>query len=308
MILRIRWNDSSHGLCRRGATRLIRCDRGLQVNLLLIRGLGHSGTTILDLALGAHPQITGLGEAIRILERPRPGEENRGPARLRGELRHQRRCTCGQLASDCPVWGPVLEWLPANDERPIGDKLNHLVTVLDGQRPETDLHWAVDSYQADLQVPQLSWPSGEIRCLFLVRDVRSWVHSRSHGRDRPAADWRALARWLRTNRQLERALGRSGRPVFVLGYEELALAPKASLCRLCEWLGLEFDGAMLSPGPSSSSHILAGNRMRFDSERSATIRYDGSWMARGTAPASIAAALPPIRGMNRRLVYGNGLL
>ena len=29
--------------------------------LLLIRGLGHSGTTILDLALGAHPQIVGLG-------------------------------------------------------------------------------------------------------------------------------------------------------------------------------------------------------------------------------------------------------
>ena len=35
--------------------------------LLLIRGLGHSGTTILDLALGAHPQITGLGEAVRLL-------------------------------------------------------------------------------------------------------------------------------------------------------------------------------------------------------------------------------------------------
>ena len=38
--------------------------------LLLIRGLGHSGTTILDLALGAHPDIVGLGEAARILERP----------------------------------------------------------------------------------------------------------------------------------------------------------------------------------------------------------------------------------------------
>ncbi|MBA4734312.1 hypothetical protein [Synechococcus sp. A15-28] len=30
--------------------------------LLLIRGLGHSGSTILDLALGAHPQVVGLGE------------------------------------------------------------------------------------------------------------------------------------------------------------------------------------------------------------------------------------------------------
>mgnify|MGYP001212325033 CR=1 FL=1 len=38
--------------------------------LLLIRGLGHGGTTILDLALGAHPQITGLGEAVSLLKKP----------------------------------------------------------------------------------------------------------------------------------------------------------------------------------------------------------------------------------------------
>ena len=35
--------------------------------LLLIRGLSHSGTTILDLALGSHPRMIGLGEALRIL-------------------------------------------------------------------------------------------------------------------------------------------------------------------------------------------------------------------------------------------------
>jgi hypothetical protein len=278
------------------------------MNLLLIRGLGHSGTTILDLALGAHPAITGLGEAIRILERPRPGEEGRGPAQLRGALRYERRCTCGQLAADCPVWGPVLEWLPANEDRPIGEKLGRLVAALAGPSQAPAVRWAVDSFQADLLGPQLPWPSGEIRCLFLVRDVRSWVHSRSRNRERPFAAWRALARWLRTNRQVEGALRRSGRPVFVLGYEELALAPEASLRRLCGWLGLDFDAAMLTPGPSSSSHILAGNRMRFDSDRAASIRYDASWMTQGGAVAEIAAALPPLRGMNRRLVYSNGLL
>ncbi|WP_370523173.1 hypothetical protein [Synechococcus sp. A15-60] len=51
--------------------------------LLLIRGLGHSGTTILDLALGAYPQLVGLGETARILERPAAGEEHRGLAQLR---------------------------------------------------------------------------------------------------------------------------------------------------------------------------------------------------------------------------------
>ena len=50
----------------------------IRPRLLLIRGLGHSGTTILDLALGAHPSIIGLGEAVRILERPQVDELDRG--------------------------------------------------------------------------------------------------------------------------------------------------------------------------------------------------------------------------------------
>ena len=52
--------------------------------LLLIRGLEHSGTTILDLALGGNPQIVGLGEASRLLREPRPGDKHNGPRLLRG--------------------------------------------------------------------------------------------------------------------------------------------------------------------------------------------------------------------------------
>ena len=55
--------------------------------LVLIRGLGHSGSTILDLALGAHPQMVGLGEAVRLLSRPAPDEAHKGPQQLRGDLR-----------------------------------------------------------------------------------------------------------------------------------------------------------------------------------------------------------------------------
>ena len=73
-----------------------------RLKLLLIRGLGHSGTTMLDLALGAHPQIIGLGEAARILATPKPGDEHRGPSQLRGALRFERRCTCGSLQRNAP--------------------------------------------------------------------------------------------------------------------------------------------------------------------------------------------------------------
>ena len=74
-------------------------------------------------------------------------------------------------------------------------------------------------------------------------------------------------------------------------------------------LSIDFQDSMLAPGQNSSSHILAGNRVRFDLERSRRIAYDGAWLG---APAPTAAhlglLLPNVARMNRRLVYSNGLL
>ena len=55
--------------------------------LILIRGLGHSGTTILDTILGKHSSIVGIGEGIRVLRGVK--KENTMPKRLRSEERHQ---------------------------------------------------------------------------------------------------------------------------------------------------------------------------------------------------------------------------
>jgi len=280
-------------------------------NLLLIRGLGHSGTTILDLILGSHSRMLGLGEAVRILEPIRPGDEQRGPAQLRLELRHTRRCTCGATAAQCPLWGPLLEWLPGHDERPIGDKLQRLLAQVQALSPTAQpISWAVDSYQSDLEVPLLPLPGVEVRMIHLVRDVRSWVHSRAGGsRSAPGAAWRSLARWARTNAQVAEVLRRSGQPVFQLGYEELALAPEAALRKLCSWLELDYEPTMLSPAQTiEGSHILSGNRMRFDPSRSSAIRYDGKWLSGSHPWIGLAAQLPPLQAMNRRLVYSNQLL
>jgi len=281
--------------------------------LLLIRGLGHSGTTILDLALGAHPQIVGLGEAARILEKPRPGEERRGPARLRAELRHQRLCTCGLTAACCPVWGELLTWLPQHDHLPLPSKFERLCQAVQAHAHQQaePVEWLVDSYQDDLVLPFAALPELDVRVLFLVRDVRSWVHSRARdgrnkGKALPAT--RAFLRWVRLNQRFEAKLRQCGKPLFHLGYEELALAPERALSSVCSWLGLEFSAAMLTPGPCSTSHILAGNRVRFDPTRSRAIRYDASWLQGSGWPASIAMGWPGLAALNRRLVYANGWL
>ena len=221
--------------------------------LLLIRGLGHSGSTIFDLALGAHPRMLGLGEAVRILQRPQPGEDQRGPAHLRADLKHQRLCTCGAVAAACPVWSGVLEWLPSHDQLPLAEKLLELLAAVDrsASGQGLGLDWVVESYQDDLETPGLDLAGREIRILYLVRDVRSWVHSRT--RDARKKGQRlpgllSLARWWRANRRFQQQFSQCGKPVFVLGYEEFALAPEQTLKRLCEWLGLDFAPAMLHPG------------------------------------------------------------
>lgn len=284
--------------------------------LLLIRGLGHSGSTVLDLALGAHPQMLGLGEAIRILRAPALHEERRGPARLRGDGRFERRCTCGCLAAECPVWGPVLTWLPEHDQSSMPEKLNQLLISVERSATTQNgpgLRWIVDSYQADADLARplaVALAPRPVRVLLLVRDVRSWAHSevrRAKGRKLLAGP-RALLRWWRVNRHLERQLGDCGCPLFVLGYEEFALAPEAALQRVCAWLDLPFDPAMLSPGEASTSHILSGNRMRFDPERRAVIRYDAAWLASRSPILGAALGLSPLAQLNRRLVYSNGLL
>ena len=272
--------------------------------LLLIRGLGHSGTTILDMALGAHPQITGLGEAVRILAQPIAGEEARGPAQLRGELRFQRRCTCGAIAAECPVWGSVLDWLPMNDERPLSEKMMRLLNGVDRVHPSTT--WVVDSYQDDMELPFFVDPDLEIRILYLTRDVRSWVHSRSRG-GRRQRRWlpglKPLLRWCFVNARQDLRLRLSGLPIYWLGYEQLALDPERSLKRLCLWLDIEFDQRMLKPVEYSTSHILSGNRMRFNPSRGASISYDYDWLQINSGLAHVALFLPWLARLNRKLVY-----
>ena len=253
--------------------------------------------------------MVGLGEAVRLLSRPTADEAHKGPQQLRGQLRFERRCTCGAVAADCQVWGPMLSWLPDHDDRPLTEKVNRLIEPLRAASP----HWVVDSFQADEQLLEAQALGRPLRVIQLTRDVRSWVHSESRrgvvrrGRG-VGVGWRSSLRWWRVNHRLDQRLKRSGFPVFRLGYEELALAPEPALRCLCSWLELDFDVAMLSPGTNSTSHVLSGNRMRFEPGRSDAIRYDAAWLASSAPSLRLAPLLPPVARLNRQLVYSNALL
>jgi hypothetical protein len=57
--------------------------------VVYVAGYSRSGSTLLDIALGSHPQIVGVGEVTFLLE----------------DWAHPRRqCTCGSGYAECPFW------------------------------------------------------------------------------------------------------------------------------------------------------------------------------------------------------------
>lgn len=62
------------------------------MKLVYISSAGHSGSTLLDMLLGAHADAFSLGELIL----------------LPLEARLNKPCTCGRPILECPVWRPIL--------------------------------------------------------------------------------------------------------------------------------------------------------------------------------------------------------
>ena len=266
---------------------------------MLIRGKGHSGTTILDLVLSCHSKVAGIGEGIRMLRGQTP--PNQGPALVRGPLRKTRLCSCGQTVVDCPLWGPMIAWLDNHDDEPLATKLAIAMQKI-GALHGPD-KYVVDSSQSDIKELPLLAEAYDVRVIFLVRDVRSWVWSRI--KKTGGSAFQHAREWARDNRKVERRLKAGGLPLYQLGYEELALRPVRALQSLCRWAGLEFEESMLAPSAHSRSHVIVGNKIARQAGAHDAIVYDASWMA---APKIDAFGLlyPFYAKLNRRLVYSNG--
>jgi hypothetical protein len=62
------------------------------VKVLYVAGAGHSGSTLLDILLGNHPRLQGVGELADL---------------PRGGWMENQYCTCYRPARDCPFWSGV---------------------------------------------------------------------------------------------------------------------------------------------------------------------------------------------------------
>lgn len=260
---------------------------------VLIASLSHSGSTLLDLLLGSNSRMCSLGEVHESFRGM--GSEPPNP------------CTCGQHVDSCVVWGHMRElWRadPGISYREFHAALIDRVHECLG--PGTI---PIDSSKHLLSFRALEDGGLDgVRVLFLMKDVRSLAESMGRWK----FDWHErykrnmlynVLRWFFANRKLLRFVREANLPVMHIGYEELCFRPALLLRTACEFLGVEFQESMLTP-EAAHSHMLEGNRMRFNPDKRGGITYDPRWFFSKRIVLGSWMLLPFLE-WNRRHVYSN---
>jgi hypothetical protein len=179
--------------------------------------------------------------------------------------------------------------------RRVGEVYGQSQIVLDSSKTLSSLQWV-----------QSFWPD-PFDVLFLVRDVRGYVSStRRFAAHRFGPLGRSAllrtAQWYVVNRKIERYLSRSRIRHLQVAYEEFCFRPEAVCDAIAHFLdlgSLSLDGLQ-----NSDSHILQGNKMRYEPGRRDGIQYDHRWF-HDTRSQLAAMVWPPLRRFNETHAYGN---
>jgi hypothetical protein len=252
----------------------------------LVAGSAHGGTTIANLMLGQHPEIFATGKL-----RDFPHGDVFSPDKVcaLGD-RSCWECSCGELAMHCPFWKEVRERYARFADRPVDERLPELFSII--------IEMSGRSFVGDVThnvgyARQLMENRGiDLYLIHLVRDGRGVVNSRLRKDYNMGllgkTGWRHTRRVIKLSRRwvwqhhalagLERQLG----PKAVrISHEDLCTIPRATLQRIGDCLGLDFDsiGAALGAGDPFKPvpHLIRGNaNLRLGKE--VALRYESTFL------------------------------
>jgi len=279
--------------------------------VLFLGGIGRSGTTLLELALGQHADAVVLGETLHLWRRGVVLDE---------------RCSCGQPFSACEFWREVGEvafggWSVREAEhveelRRRVDRIRRLPLLasrsLRGPDAAAVLEYAgyfraihraaaevtgssvvVDaSKQITLAFCLSHLPGSDLAVLHCVRDSRAVAHAWTKVVQRPDSDdptaqmrryppTRLAGLWDAHNAAVGLLRSRRGVPVLRSRYEDFAGTPEATVLAVAAFAGLSPDGFPPgSLGPDwvtiGGAHTVSGNPVRFSTGRT-LVRRDDRW-------------------------------
>ena len=241
------------------------------MKIVFIASLSHSGSTLLDVMLNAHPEMVSVGELKQL---GRFAHLDRAKKRL--------QCTCGAASIlECVFWSDVSSLTKAAAGRTIGElNVEDYDEVESFDRDNTALFQAIVSVSGKRYVVNSSKHIARLSLLiknsaldvfpiFLLRDPKGQICSSK----KPSASLvKLIGNYVRTNREIYELV--KDRPHSVVRYEELVRNPEQVLNSLMRQLGLSFDRQQLE-WASQVRHNVGGNGMR--RSHSSELKLDEKW-------------------------------
>ena len=291
--------------------RLVPEHRTDRPRVLLIVGVGRSGSTLFERALGDVAGVEPLGETIHLWERG---------------VRDDELCGCGEPFSECAFWQSVgKRAFDGWDSVDIDDviavrhavirtrfmpellgpslrttwrlKRDRFARVLSAfyqsVSEESGATLLVDSSKMPAYAALLTRADIDLRCVQVVRDPRGVAYSWSKTVTRPeVTDGSAemhryspaeSALWSTVFDVMLRGLSRRGVPVTSVRYEDFVANPRGTVDQVLAFAGhtpLDEDLDHLRPDEVQLQrrHLVAGNPMRFASG-SIALKADEQWRA-----------------------------
>lgn len=267
------------------------------MKVIYIMGLGRSGSTLLDVVLGNHPQMYTVGQFADF---------------VRIGWIHSTTCSCGQTATECPFWSAVRRrWharLGDHSEREyeaarqmhermsrspyslpasrLGTKryrfyINSTVALYRSVFEVCEGKVIVDSSKMPFRGFHLSRAEGiDLRIIHIVRDARAVAYSwskpaRSTPRD---PKWTAV-NWMATHLASEWVLRNIDDSASLrLRYEDFVEDPANTLRLVGDLVNEDMNpviSRLLENQPMTITHLASGNQLRL--EQQIRLKPDREW-------------------------------
>jgi hypothetical protein len=277
------------------------------VDLIYIAGYGRSGSTFLDIVLGASPDVYGAGAMSNLFKWGAEGHA----------------CSCGQGVTDCDFWGGILHdmrirqedcarleklcravekrrWLQGKMTPAMRDEYRvlqqQLLAKVAEKTQQAGARYILDSSKsskASFYRPALLMEAGcNVKLIHLSRDGRGvlWSVLKKLG----SPEWtkreaprlvraiRAIMGWNVANQQaftLKKQLPAAN--YLHLTYEALVTDPDTAIAKLGGFLGIEtgeLQAVLHGEQGVSAVHNIGGNRLRF--EKNIRLKPDFEWQTK----------------------------
>lgn len=258
------------------------------MRLIYIVGTAHSGSTLLDLMLNAHPEIVSVGEVLKI---------NR-PPKVRKSLGFKSACTCGAPSlGQCEFWSPVIRRIEETEGKTLAD-LNvqdyrdfdqeHAsnVVMFRAISEVSGRDFIVDSSKLPKRLRYLmQFDELNVYPIHIVREARGQIASvfEMNGL------YKSIFEYELVHEQIRRML--KSVPHSLVRYEDLVLQPKRTLESILEPLGLKFDTQQLA-WAEQAKHNIGGNHLR--RQKKSMLVLDEQWKRRLSTGQKLAIRLGTI--------------